>query len=163
VAIESDAAGDAHHPRENRMKNLKALVVACVIGLTAGTAVAADRPYTMGSVWTLTLVRVKPGMDQQYLTDLAGSWKRAMDEAKKQDLVVSYKILDGPSANKDDWNLIILVESKAWSTFDTPPEKFDAIAEKMVGPEKQQMEQLVKRSDVREIVGIKNLQEIVFK
>ena len=147
------------------MKNFKAFAVAvvCAVALTAGAAWAADRPYTMGSVWTVTLVKVKPGMDQQYLTDLASNWKKAMDEAKKQDLILSYKILDGNSANKDDWNLIILVEQKGWAAFDTPPEKFDAIAEKFVGNEKQQMEMLVKRSDVREIVGNKNLQEIIFK
>jgi hypothetical protein len=146
------------------MKAFKALVVAllCTVGLTSAAS-AADRPYTMGPVWTVTLVRVKYGMDQQYLTDLAGSWKRVMDEAKKQNLVVSYKILDGNSGNKDDWNLIILVELKNWAALDTPPETFDAIAEKMVGTEKQQLEMLVKRSDVREIVGNRNFQEIIFK
>ena len=147
------------------MKNLKVFAVASLAALclVAEASWAADRPYTMGSVWTVTLVRVKYGMDQQYLTDLAGNWKRVMDEAKKQNLVVSYKILDGNSANKDDWNLIILVELKSWAAHDTPPETFDAIAEKMVGTEKQQLEMLVKRSDVREIVGNKNFQEIVFK
>lgn len=147
------------------MTNFKAFAIAalCSVGLTAAASWAADRPYTMGSVWTLTLVRVKAGMDQQYLTDLAGSWKKAMDEAKNQDLVLSYKILDGNSANKDDWNLIILVEQRAWAGFDTPPEKFDAIVEKVIGPQKQQVEMLIKRSDVREIVGTKNLQEIIFK
>lgn len=147
------------------MKNFKAFAIAalCSVLLIAAASWAADRPYTMGSVWTLTLVRVKAGMDQEYLTDLAGSWKKAMDEAKKQDLVLSYRILDGNSANKDDWNLIILVEQKAWAGFDTPPEKFDAIFEKVIGPQKQQVELLIKRSDVREIVGTKNLQEIIFK
>jgi hypothetical protein len=147
------------------MRIVKTFVVTalCIMSLAAGTSWAVDRPYTMGSVWTVTLVRVKYGMDQQYLTDLAGAFKRSLDEAKKQNLILSYKVLDGPSSNKDDWNLMILTEQKNWSLFDTPPEKFDAIAEKMVGPEKQQLELLVKRSDMREIVGIKNLQEIVFK
>jgi hypothetical protein len=147
------------------MKKFKMFLIA-VLGvacLATGQSWAADRPYTMGPVWTVTLVRVKYGMDQQYLTDLAGSWKRVMDEAKKQNLVVSYKILDGNSGNKDDWNLIILVELKNWAALDTPPETFDAIAEKMVGTEKQQLEMLVKRSDVREIVGNRNFQEIIFK
>ena len=146
-------------------KDFKAFAVAslCAGMLLTGSALAVDRPYTMGSVWSVTLVRVKYGMDQQYLTDLAGTFKRSLDEAKKQNLILSYKVLDGGSANKDDWNLMILVEQKNWALFDTPPETFDAIAEKMVGPEKQQLELLVKRSDMREIVGTKNLQEILFK
>ncbi|HTR57787.1 MAG TPA: hypothetical protein VMM27_06410 [Casimicrobiaceae bacterium] len=147
------------------MNPVKAFIVAslCAGSLFAASCFAVDRPYTMGSVWTVTLVRVKYGMDTQYLTDLAGAFKRSLDEARKQDLILSYKVLDGPSSNRDDWNLMILVEQKNWSLFDTPPEKFDAIADKMVGPEKQQMEMLVKRSDMREVVGTKNLQEILFK
>lgn len=147
------------------MNPVKAFLVAslCALCLTSAPSWAVDRPYTMGSVWSVTLVRVKYGMDTQYLTDLAGTFKRTLDEAKKQDLILSYKVLDGPSSNKEDWNLMILVEQKNWSLFDTPPERFDAIADKMVGPEKQQLELLVKRSDMREIVGIKNLQEILFK
>jgi len=147
------------------MNFFKMLVAAslCAFCLTSVPCWAADRPYTMGSVWSVTLVRVKYGMDQQYLTDLAGTFKRTLDEARRQNLILSYKVLDGGSANKDDWNLLILVEQKNWALFDTPPETFDAIAEKMVGPEKQQLELLVKRSDMREIVGTKNLQEILFK
>ena len=135
----------------------------CALCLTSAPSWAADRPYTMGSVWNVTLVRVKYGMDQQYLTDLAGTWKRILEEAKKQNLVLSYKVLDGGAANSTDWNLMLLVEVKNWAQLDTPPETFDAIMDKLVGPEKQQMELLVKRSDMREVVGIKNLQEIRFK
>jgi len=46
---------------------------------------------------------------------------------------------------------------------DGADDKFDAIVEKLVGPEKEQVEMMVKRSDVREILGTRNLQEIIFK
>jgi len=131
--------------------------------IVSGVLWAADRPYTEGSVWNVTLVRVKPGMDNAYLSDLATGWKNVMEEARKQGLVVSYKILVGSSANRDDWNLMLLTESKNWASFDGADAKFDAIAEKMVGPEKKQMEMMIKRSDIREIVGNKNLQELHFK
>ena len=147
------------------MNFFKLLVAAslCALCLTSAPSWAVDRPYTMGSVWNVTLIRVKYGMDNQYLTDLANNWKRVLDEAKKQNLILSYKVLDGGASNKDDWNMMLLVEQKSWALFDTPPERFDAIAEKMMGPEKQQLELLVKRSDMREIVGTKNFQEILFK
>ena len=147
------------------MNFFKLLVAAslCALCLTSAPSWAVDRPYTMGSVWNVTLIRVKYGMDNQYLADLANNWKRVLDEAKKQNLILSYKVLDGGASNKDDWNMMLLVEQKSWALFDTPPERFDAIAEKMMGPEKQQLELLVKRSDMREIVGTKNFQEILFK
>ena len=147
------------------MKSLKVMLLAtwCVLGFVASDALAVDRPYTMGSVWTVTLVRIKPGMDNVYIGDLAQNWKRVMDEAKKQNLILSYKVLDSAPTSKDEWNMLLLVEFKNWGAFDTPPESMDAIAEKMVGPEKQQLESLVKRGEVREILGIRNMQEIVFK
>jgi hypothetical protein len=147
------------------MNHLRTVLVwmLCSAWLVAGACWAADRPYTDGSVWTVTFVRVKPGMSQMYLRDLASTWKQVMDEARKQQLIVSYKILGGNPGNRDDWDLMLLVESKNWAAFDGADDKFDSIVEKMVGPEKKQVEMMVKRSDVREILGTRNLREIVFK
>ena len=135
----------------------------CLVTLATTSAFAADRPFAPGPVWTVTFVRVKPGMDATYLRDLAANWKRVMDEARKQQLIVSYKILDGNLPGKDEWNMMLLVEQKNWAAFDGAGDKFDAIAESLVGPEKAQMESLIKRSDMREIVGVRNFQEINFK
>jgi hypothetical protein len=68
------------------MNHLKTFVVSllCTACLVVDAASAADRPYTQGSVWTVTFVRVKPGMSSQYLGDLATTWKQVMDEARKQ-------------------------------------------------------------------------------
>lgn len=147
------------------MSHLKAFTVSmlCFAFLAAGVAAAADRPYTQGSVWTVTFVRVKAGMGTQYLGDLANTWRLAMDEARKQQLIVSYKILAGNPSSRDDWTMMLLVEQKNWAAFDGADDKFDAILEKLIGPDKKQVELMVKRSDVREIVGTRNLQEIIFK
>jgi len=146
------------------MSRLKTFFMAvCAAAIAASAAFAADRPFTLGSVWTVTLVRVKPGMDVPYLRDLAVGWKQVMDEARNQQLIVSYKILDGNLPGKDEWNMMLLVEQKNWAAFDGADGKFDAIAEKMVGPEKAQMESMIRRSDMREIVGVRNFQEINFK
>jgi hypothetical protein len=131
--------------------------------LTATAAGSAERPYTQGTVWSLTMVRVKYGMESSYLADLAANWRRVMDAAKKQDLVVSYRILSGDAASQGDWNMLLMVESKNWAAFDGAGDRFDAIVENMIGPEKAQMEQLVKRSEMREIVGVKTFQEINFR
>ena len=146
------------------MKSIKTFLVAmlCVAGFAASSSWAVERPYTQGSVWTVTFVRVKPGMDLAYLRDLASGWKQVMEAARNQQLILSYKVLEGNLTGRDDWNLMLLVESKNWAAFDGADDRFDAIVEKMVGPEKQQMEQMIKRSDMREIVGVKNLQEIRF-
>jgi len=147
------------------MNHVKALAISMLCAAAFGTSLgfAADKPYAQGSVWTVTFVKVKPGMDAVYLRDLAANWKRVMDEARKQQLIVSYKILDGNPPGRDDWNMMLLVETKNWAAFDGADDKFEAIAEKLVGPEKTQLESLMKRGEVREIVGVRNFQEMTFK
>ena len=51
------------------MNRIKTLIVAtlCIGYLETGITWGADRPYTEGSVWSVTFVRVKPGMDGAYL------------------------------------------------------------------------------------------------
>src|SRR4030095_7773730 len=109
------------------MSRLKTFFMAvCAAAIVAPAAFAADRPFTLGSVWTVTLVRVKPGMDVPYLRALAVGWKQVMDEPRNQQLIVSYKILDGNLPGKDEWNMMLLVEQKNWAAFDGADGKFDA-------------------------------------
>jgi hypothetical protein len=52
----------------------------------------SDAPYTEGPVWTITMVKAKTGMTDEYLKGLAKTFTSAMEEAKKQDLIMGYKI-----------------------------------------------------------------------
>ena len=137
-----------------------------VLGLlTLGNqaSVAQDKPYKEGTVWTVSFIKVKPGMFDVYMRDLAVQRKKLMDEAKKQGLIVSEKMLSGSAAGRDDWDLMLMVEYKNWAAFDGLSEKFDALALKVVGSEEKQVQTMIKRTEVREIVGEKTLQELTFK
>jgi hypothetical protein len=126
-------------------------------------AVAQDKPYTEGTVWTVTMIRVKPGMFDVYMRELLPLRKKIEDEAKKQGLVISSRILSGNSMGRDDWNVMILEEYKNWAAFDGLAAKFDAILSKIVGAEDKQVQLMSKRGEVREIVGSKTMQELVIK
>ena len=138
----------------------------CLLGLFMfGTqsSIAQDKPYKEGTVWTTTFIKVKPGMFDVYMRDLAVQRKKLMDEAKKQGRIVSEKMFSGSAADRDDWNLMLMVEYKNWAAFDGLSGKFDALALKMVGSEEKQVQTMVKRTEVREIVGEKTVQELTFK
>jgi hypothetical protein len=137
-----------------------------VLGLVlvaAQPSIAQDKPYNEGTVWSVSFIKVKPGMFDVYMRDLAVQRKKLMDEAKKQGLIVSERMLVGTAAGRDDWNLMLMVEYKNWAAFDGLSDKFDALALKVVGSEEKQLQMMVKRTEVREIVGEKTLQEITFK
>jgi hypothetical protein len=58
---------------------------------------------------------------------------------------------------------MIMDEYKNWAAFDGLSDKFDALALKLLGPEDKQVQMMIKRTETREIVGDKVLQEITLK
>ncbi|HET9025032.1 MAG TPA: hypothetical protein VFN64_10700, partial [Burkholderiaceae bacterium] len=103
-----------------------------------------DKPYKEGSVWSVSLIKVKPGMLDVYMRDLASARKKLLDEAKKQGLIVSEKMFIGTAANRDDWDVMFMVEYKNWAALDGLSAKFDALALKIVGTEEKQVQMMVK-------------------
>ena len=52
-------------------------------------AFAQDKAYTEGTVWTVSMIRVKPGMLDVYMREVLPLRKKINEEAKKQGLVIS--------------------------------------------------------------------------
>jgi len=123
----------------------------------------SDAPYTEGTVWNLTMVKVKYGLGDQYLKGLAKTFKGTLDEAKKQNLILDYKILLGNAATPHDFDILLMVESKNMAAFDNAREKFDPIAKKIEGSIEEQEKTATKRLEIREIMGNKLMREITLK
>lgn len=58
---------------------------------------------------------------------------------------------------------MLLVELKNWAALDGAEANFGAIVDKLIGPEDKQTEMVVKRTELRDVLGTRNLQEIIFK
>jgi hypothetical protein len=147
------------------MKKYLTLAVSAAL-FTAWTGLCSaqsDAPYTEGPVWEVTMVKAKYGMSDDYLKGLAKTFKGTLDEAKKQDLILDYKILIGDAANPQDFDILLMVESKNMAAFDNAREKFDPIAKKIEGSMEQQRATAVKRLEIREIIGNKLMREITLK
>ncbi len=145
-------------------KQLIMAVSAALFSMGAGLCPAqSDAPYTEGPVWQVTMVKTKYGMADDYLKGLAKTFKGTLDEAKKQGLVMDYKILIGNAATPQDYDILIMVESKDMASYDNAREKFDPIARKVEGSIEQQRATATKRLDIREILGDKIMREITLK
>jgi len=130
---------------------------------TAKATGGSSAPYTEGSVWTLSMIKTKTGLEDEYLKQITGTVKPVYDEAKKQKIVLSYKILTGESSSPHDFNILILVEYPNMAAFDTLRDKMDPLLAKVMGSEEQRKDMAVKRLDVREILGTKTMREITLK
>ena len=145
-------------------KKLRIVTLAVVsLGITTLCSAQSDAPYTEGPVWTISMIKTKAGMSDEYLKELAKTLKTSLEEQKKQNLVVDYKILLGNAATPQDFNILIMVESKNMAAQDNAREKLDPIARKIVGTTDEQQAIQVKRLDIREIIGTKLMREITLK
>jgi hypothetical protein len=124
-------------------------------------------PYTEGSVWSLTFVKIKANMGDDYLKGLNKTWKASMDGLVKQNLIKSYKILMGEAANAQDFDLILMTETENFAMRDPNPErdkKMDAV-EKMVrdGMGEEFQKTVTSYTTMRDITGRKTMREIFLK
>ena len=145
-------------------KYLILAITAALLTAWAGLSSAqSDAPYTEGPVWQITLVKTKYGMSDDYLKGLARTFKGTLDEAKKQNLILDYKILLGDAANPQDFDIMLMTSSKNMAALDNAREKFDPIARKIEGNPDEQRATATKRLEIREILGGKLMREITLK
>jgi len=146
------------------MKSLT--IISCIAVFAALTGLCqaqSEAPYTEGSVWNVTMVKTKPGMGDDYLKGIAKSFKAQLDEAKKQNLVLDYKVLLGDASNPQDFNILLMVESKNMAALDNAREKFDPISKKISGSADEQRATATKRLEIRDIMGAKLMREVTLK
>jgi hypothetical protein len=130
--------------------------------LIVGVSVFAqvNRPFHNGSVWNIAFIRMKPGMETAYLDYLAGPWKANQEAAKKEGLILSYKVITTEGHNPNDWNVMLMTEYKDLATMEANQEKGDALAQKVVGPDEKQRQGYKDRLEIREVMGDRLAREI---
>jgi hypothetical protein len=137
--------------------------LACALLLAAVSASAQIyRYYSPGSVWTVTTIRVKPGMDQKYFQYLDGEFKKESDGQVKAGFMKSYKVLRTLD-DDSSWNLIILREYKSLASLEADAEKSDELSRQLAGDDQRQMQGYEDRSSYREVLGTKTARELVLK
>lgn len=124
---------------------------------------AQEKVYTEGTVWDVSFISTKAPYFDDYLANLNNAWRKVMDAAKKEGLVVSYKILSSRKTSPNDWDLMLLVEYKNMAVLDNLSEKMEKIQNDIFGTEKSMKEAGVKRNEIREILGEKLTRELMFK
>jgi hypothetical protein len=145
-------------------KKLQAVLITAFSFVAASLCLGqSDAPYTEGPVWTITMVKTKPGMADDYLKNLAQAYKATNEEAKKQGIIMDYKILLGADSTPQDFDILLMQEFKNMAAFDGLREKTDPIARKLIGSEDVQRQGAVKRMEIREIMGNKLMREITLK
>ena len=144
----------------SRKLTLGVFAGALVLAITATAQVY--KYYSPSSVWTVTTIRIKSGMDQAYLAYLDGQFKKESDAQVKAGYMKSYKILRTLD-DDSSWNVLILREYKSLASMEADVEKSDALAQQTSGNDDAQMKGYEDRSKIREILGTKTARELMLK
>lgn len=138
---------------------LSAILAAVIVVPAMGQV---HKYFSPGTVWTVTMIKIAPGMDQMYLEYLDTGFKKNEDALVKAGLEKSYKIL----RTMDDggaWNMLILREYASLSAIEANEEKADAVSQQSAGTDQVQMQGYQDRSKYREVVGTKYARELMLK
>jgi len=146
--------------RFSRKLTLAIFAGALVLAISATAQVY--KYYSPSSVWTVTTIRIKPGMDQAYLAYLDSQFKKESDAQVKAGYMKSYKILRTLD-DDSSWNLLILREYKNLASMEADAEKSDALAQQTSGNDDTQMRGYEDRSKIREVLATKTARELMLK
>jgi len=145
-----------------RMLTKASLALALAAAIGVSVAAQVHKYFTPGTVWTITMIRIAPGMDQMYMQYLDGEFKKTEEAQVKAGFEKSFKILrtmdDG-----EGWNLLILREYSSLAAIESNEEKSDALNQQLAGTDDVQMQGYQDRSKYREVVGTKYARELLLK
>jgi L-rhamnose mutarotase len=146
-----------------RNRALGALLGLVAFGVLANAAVAADRPYTEGTVSVVNSIRTEPGMFATYMKYLSTTYKQLMEENKKAGNIVDYAIYQATPRGPTDPDLYLIVTYKNMAALDGLSDRMDAIQEKIIGSQDVRDQQMIARGKMRTQLGSQMLRQLILK
>jgi len=150
-----------------RLRVFAAVVSSAVCLLLAAPASAQDH-WTEGPVWEVSFYRTTPGHFEDYVRYLRQDVLPQQDEAKKQGLILDWKMYVKAPSGPDDWDIAFATLHKNYARLDYSADddaKGKAIAEKhyQTADEEKQRQMSAPRLDWRTYLGTDIVREVTLK
>jgi hypothetical protein len=148
-----------HHMK---LRSIIFIVISAVaLSLSAIGYAQIKRPFHDGSVWDVSFIRMKPGMETAYMNYIASDWKKEQEAMKKAGISLSYKVIASEPHNPGDFNLMLMTEYKDLASMEASQQKADDLSQAVSGTDQQQMDGYKKRLEIREVLGTRLSREIL--
>ena len=128
-----------------------------------GVSVAADQPYQDGPVTMVSSIRTLPGMHETYLRYLATTYRTNMEAAKKEGIVLDYRVYETTPRSPDEPNVYLTVTYKNMAALDGLDERMEPIMQRSFGDQAARNAAAVDREKMRRQIGQEMIREVVFK
>ena len=148
---------------KNKTPILVSSLVVLILTLSIVVVAQISRPYRNGTVWQISYIQMKPGMETAYLNYIATDWKRSQEALKKDGQSISYKVLTTEAHGSGDWNIMLMTEYKDMATMEANEAKADNLLQTVIGTDEKQMQGYRDRLQIREVQEIRLAREIVLE
>jgi len=138
--------------KEIKMKKILLTIITVMIAFTIK---AGDKPYTLGTVWEVSYIKVNDGKLEDYLKNLNSGYYPIYEEYKKKGWITSYKAISFNRNTPDDWNLMLLTEYPNWATFDRKEKEWEAVVDEVFKNKKAEESSNEDRKNIRVLWGSK--------
>ena len=146
------------------MKTTIALLIAATLSLAASVSRADDdHAYTQGPVLVVSFVRTEPGMFEDYLRYLDGTYKHLMDQQKKEGAILEYAVYQARPRDPQDADLILTIKYKNMAAFDELQARTDPAVKQAFGSLAKAATASAERGKLRRELGSQVVRELILK
>jgi len=144
----------------------KSVLILCAAIMAISTSVTRaqeDHAYTQGSVTIVSFVRTEPGMFDEYLRYLSNTYKKLMEESKKQGIVSDYAIYQATPRGPQDADVILTVTYKNMAALDSVQARTDPIVKEIFGSLPKAASASADREKLRKQLGSQIVRQLILK
>jgi hypothetical protein len=140
------------------------LLLAAILSISASvTRADEDHAYTQGSVVIVTFIRTEPGMFEEYMRYLGSTYKKLMEQSKKQGIITDYGVYQARPRDAQDADVILTVTYKNMAAFDDLQARTDPNAKQAFGSLAKAASASVDRGKMRKEIGSQMIRQLVLK
>jgi L-rhamnose mutarotase len=144
----------------------KSVLILCAAIMAISTSVTRaeeDHAYTQGPVTIVSFVRTEPGMFDEYLRYLSNTYKKLMEESKKQGIVTDYAIYQATPRGPQDADVILTVTYKNMAALDSVQARTDPLVKEIFGSLSKAASASADREKLRKQLGSQMVRQLILK
>jgi hypothetical protein len=144
-------------------KSILLLLAGILVVSTSLTRAEEDHAYTQGPVTMVNFIRTEPGMFEEYIRYLDNTYKKLMEELKKQGAITGYAVYQALPHDANDADVILTVTYKNMAALDTLQASTDPVIKELFGTLPKAASASADREKLRKQVGSQLVRQLLLK
>jgi len=146
------------------MKTPVLLLLAAILTIsTSATRAQEDHAYSQGQVVLVSFVRTEPGMFEEYMRYLDSTYKRLLDEYKRQGIIIDYAAYQALPRDAQDADVILTVTYRNMAAFDDLQARTDPALKQVFGSLPKAASAAADREKMRKQLGNQLVRQLILK